>query len=195
MRSRCKQGVDTVFVPASTRVSRLEARPERHSEHPGFVRASADDRRGAESQRGRVERGSSAPRSSQPAQRLAGLTVLVVDDDADSLDYFAIALRTAGATVTTTSTATEALAFVQAYGPDVVLSDIAMPGHDGYWLVRQIRHLPEPLCRVAVVATTAYGWAYSPDTTMASGFTDHIAKPVEPDRLWTTIARAAGREG
>jgi CheY-like chemotaxis protein len=123
-----------------------------------------------------------------------GLTVLVVDDDEGSLDYFTTALRAAGAAVVTASTAVEALRVLQDQRPDVVLSDIAMPGQDGYWLVRQIQeHQDAALRGVPVVATTAYGRAHPRERVVAAGFVDHLAKPVEPDLLWVTIARAAGR--
>jgi CheY-like chemotaxis protein len=134
-----------------------------------------------------------ARRSSAPGS-LVGLTVLVVDDDEGSLDYFEVALRTAGAAVVTASSASDALRVVQERRPDVVLSDIAMPGQDGYWLVREIRRLPDPATRgVPVIATTAYGRLHSRERSLAEGFVDHLSKPVEPDRLCGAIARAAGR--
>jgi CheY-like chemotaxis protein len=122
------------------------------------------------------------------------LKVLVVDDDEGSLDYFAMALGTTGAAVATASTAVDALSAVQDQRPDVVLTDIAMPGHDGYWLVREIRGLPDPTVRaVPVVATTAYGRVHSRERALAAGFVEHLSKPVEPELLCATIARVAGR--
>jgi CheY-like chemotaxis protein len=127
-------------------------------------------------------------------RNLSGLTVLVVDDDEGSLDYFTMALQAAGAAVLPASTAVEALKVLQQARPHVVLTDIAMPGQDGYWLVREIRRLPNPSVRgVPVVATTAYGRVHSRDRALAAGFADHIAKPVEPDVLCGTIARVTGR--
>jgi len=117
-----------------------------------------------------------------------------VDDDEGSLDYFAMALRAAGAAVRTAPSAVEALQILQVQPVDVVLSDIAMPGQDGYWLVHQLREAPDPAVRrVPVVATTAYGRMHSRDKALAAGFVDHLSKPVEPDRLCAAIARAAGR--
>lgn len=133
---------------------------------------------------------------SWPPRNLAGLTVLVVDDDDGSLEYFAMALTMAGAVVTTASTAIDALRALQEQRAEVVLSDIAMPGHDGYWLVREIRAAADPAVRgVPVVATTAYGRVHSRDAALAAGFVDHLPKPVEPDLLCLTIARVAGRPG
>ena len=109
----------------------------------------------------------SAPRPSRRPRILAGLTVLVVEDDEASAEYFAIALRTAGASVVTASTAVDALHALHSGRTDVVLSDIAMPGHDGYWLVREIRRLTDPALRdVPVVATTAHGESHSRERTL-----------------------------
>jgi len=133
-------------------------------------------------------------RESRARARLAGLKVLVVDDDEGNLDYFAMALRAYGAWVATASTAVDALRLVQELKPHVVLSDIAMVGHDGYWLVREIRGLADESMRgVPVVATTAYGREHSRARTLAAGFTEHLSKPVEPDVLCQTIAAVAGR--
>lgn len=139
------------------------------------------------------------PEASRPAEArrqgsLAGVKVLAVDDDEGNLDYFVVALRTYGALVTTASSAVEALRLVREQKPDVVLSDIAMIGHDGYWLVREIRRLADPSVRhVPVVATTAYGREHSRERTLAAGFTEHLAKPVDPDVLRRTVASLAGR--
>ena len=173
---------------------RSEALPRPYGGGHRSLRAAADDRADEPCPRTGGHREASTPRPAWPPLSLVEVTVLVVDDDESSLDYFALALRTTGAAVMTASTAEDALRLVQEQRPDVVLSDIAMPGHDGYWLVRQIRGLPDPaVCTVPVVATTAYGRVHSRERTLAAGFVDHLPKPVEPDILCATIARAAGR--
>jgi CheY-like chemotaxis protein len=134
----------------------------------------------------------SAPRPPGLPRNLVGLHVVVVDDDEDSLGYFAAALRACGATVTTASTALDALALVRECGPHVVLSDIAMVGQDGYWLVREIRGLPDRGA-VPVLATTAYGREHPRAQAVAAGFNDLLPKPVDPEVLCLAIARAAGR--
>jgi CheY-like chemotaxis protein len=92
------------------------------------------------------------------------------------------------------ATAREALAALAQARPDVVVSDIAMDEHDGYWLLREIRSVPDAaLCRVPVVAATAYGLVHSQERTRAAGFAGHIAKPVDPETLCRTVAAAAGR--
>lgn len=175
-------------------VSRAEALPERHAGGRRSVRATREDNRGHEHARSGGYRPSSAPGSRALPRNLAGVRVLVVDDDDGSLDYFATALQAAGATVATAPTAVDAVRIVQAQPVDVVLTDIAMPGQDGYWLVHEIRRLPDPAaCRMPVVATTAYGRTHSRDKALAAGFVDHLPKPVEPDLLCAAIARAAGR--
>jgi CheY-like chemotaxis protein len=127
-------------------------------------------------------------------RNLVGLRVLVVDDDEDSLQYFAAALRACGADVTTSSTAADALSRVQDGRPHVVLSDIAMIGHDGYWLVGEIRRLPDgPGGAVPVVATTAFGREHSRARALAAGFVDLLPKPVDPEVLCVAIGRAGGR--
>ena len=136
----------------------------------------------------------SRPSRSKAAAALTGLTVVVVDDNEGNLDYFAFALRTYGALVLTATNAIDALRLVQDHRPDVVLSDIAMTGHDGYWLVQEIRSIAdERICHVPVVATTAYGREHSRERVLAAGFTTHLPKPVDPDVLLQAIAQAAGR--
>jgi hypothetical protein len=120
--------------------------------------------------------------------------VVVVDDDPDSLEYFAAALRACGATVLTASTAVDALAVVRERGPHVVLSDIAMVGHDGYWLVSEIRALSDQERRsIPVVAATAYGREHPRARALGAGFIDLLSKPIDPEVLCLAVARAAGR--
>jgi PAS domain S-box-containing protein len=126
---------------------------------------------------------------------LGGLSVLVVDDDDASLDYVATALRTCGATAITASSALDGLRLLQERRPHVVLSDVAMAGQDGYWLLREIRGLPDEAARrVPVVATTAYGREHSRERVLATGFSDLLPKPVDPELLCRTIGDTARRE-
>ena len=131
--------------------------------------------------------------SSQPRlpRVLTGVRVLVVDDDEDTADLFATALAACGAIVVTAGSAPEALRGLAAQVPDVVVTDIAMPDADGYWLVREIRRLPEARATaVPVVAVTAYGREHSRARALAAGFADHLEKPVDPELLCLTVARA-----
>lgn len=125
---------------------------------------------------------------------LTGLRVLVVDDEADTRDLFAAVLTAGGARVSKADSASEALERLVGEPVDVVLSDIAMPGGDGYWLVREIRALPDARVNaVPVVAVTAFGREHSRGRVLAAGFADHMQKPTDPDLLCRVVAAAAGR--
>jgi len=131
----------------------------------------------------------------EPLQRiLVGLRVLVVDDDADVLELFAVALTACGADVTTTDNARDAIALATRLRPHVIVSDIAMVGEDGYWLVRELKRLPKELLDdVPVVAVTAYGREHPRSRVLAAGFVEHLQKPVDPEHLCRLVARVAGR--
>jgi CheY-like chemotaxis protein len=172
---------------------RLEALPHRRKDrHP--VR-STDARRPGDDDRQRRGHGDvSARRPSSFPRDLDGLRVLVVDDDPDILELFEAALTECGAQVTCSTTARDALARMSGIQPDVVVSDIAMVGEDGYWLVRELRRLPaEALRDVPVIAATAYGREHPRSAVLAAGFTEHLQKPVDPDALCRLVARLAGR--
>ena len=123
-----------------------------------------------------------------------GLRVLVVDDDADVLELFAVALTACGAEVTSTDNARDAIALATRTRPHAIVSDIAMVGEDGYWLVRELKRLPpEMLGDVPVVAATAYGREHPRARVLAAGFTEHLQKPIDPEQLCRVVARVAGR--
>jgi CheY-like chemotaxis protein len=94
----------------------------------------------------------------------------------------------------TANRADEALRVLAAQRVDVVVSDIAMPGGDGYWLIDQVRRLPDPrFSSIPVVAITAYGREHSRARVLAAGFADHLQKPIDPAVLCQAIASAVGR--
>lgn len=125
---------------------------------------------------------------------LRGVRVLVVDDDEDNMEVFSAALTACGAAVVTANRANEALRVLSAQRVDVVVSDIAMPAGDGYWLIEQVRLLPDPrFSRIPVLAVTAYGREHSRARVLAAGFADHLQKPIDPAALCHAIARAVGR--
>ena len=127
-------------------------------------------------------------------RNLDGVTIVVIDDDPDTLDLFATALEICGATVTTAPTARGGLELVRTLHPMVVISDIAMADHDGYWFVGQVRRVRDDLVRdVPVIAATAYGREHSRERTLAAGFDDYVAKPADPTALCRMVARLAGR--
>jgi signal transduction histidine kinase/ActR/RegA family two-component response regulator len=128
------------------------------------------------------------------AVNLSGVRVLVVDDEADARALVKRLLEDCRATVATAASAAEARAQIAAAPPDVLISDIGMPGEDGYALIQSIRALSKDgHGDLPAIALTAY--ARSEDRTRAirSGYQTHVSKPVEPAELIATVASLAGR--
>lgn len=112
---------------------------------------------------------------------LAGLKVLVVDDDPDSRDLVAFLLQEYGVEVIVVASALEALKTLKINQPDLLLCDIGMPDMDGYMLMRQIRALPpEQGGEIPAIALTAYAGESNQQQALKAGFQWHLAKPVEP---------------
>lgn len=127
---------------------------------------------------------------------LDGLKVLVVDDEPDARQLLAIVLQQCGADVTMAASAEEALSAFERIKPDVLVSDIGMPGEDGYSLIRKIRALPaERGGRIPAAALTAYAGAEDRKRALLAGFHLHIPKPVDPMELVAVVATLAGRTG
>jgi signal transduction histidine kinase/AmiR/NasT family two-component response regulator len=125
---------------------------------------------------------------------LAGLRVLVVDDEEDARVLVEHALDGEAALVQTAASAASALVYLRDHEVDVVISDLAMPGEDGYTLLRHVR--ASDLSRVRtlpVVALTAYARADDRSRALAAGFQAFISKPVDLDELIATIAHVSGR--
>jgi CheY-like chemotaxis protein len=122
---------------------------------------------------------------------LAGLTVLVVDDERDTREMIASILEEHGAIALLAESAEEAIRAMTRVVPDVLLTDIGMPGEDGYALVRRVRSMVGDCARVPAVALTAYARDSDAESARNAGFLRHIAKPVEPRVLCTVIASAA----
>ena len=125
-----------------------------------------------------------------PTPTLKGVQVLVVDDDPDARESIAVALEQSGACVHAVGSAAEAVESLERNPPDVLLSDIAMPGMDGYALLRQARARLRGL-RVVAAALTAYAGEEDRRRALAAGFLTHLAKPVEPAELVATVAKLA----
>ncbi|OUL30729.1 ATPase [Nostoc sp. T09] len=127
---------------------------------------------------------------------LAGVRVLIVDDEADIRQLFAIILEQYGVEVTAVASASAALSTLRANpnGYDVLLSDIGLPEQDGYDLIRQVRTLDtEAGGQIPAAALTAYAAPTEHTEALAAGFQMHIAKPIEPTQLLFIVASLAGR--
>jgi PAS domain S-box-containing protein len=123
---------------------------------------------------------------------LVGVDVLAVDDEGDSREMMRALLESRGANVRVAGSAAEAFAMFQEASPSVLVSDIGMPGEDGFALIRKIRELPEGRDTPAV-ALTAYARTEDRTHCLLAGFSSHVPKPVEPMELFAVIASLAGR--
>jgi len=139
--------------------------------------------------------GQAAPALDEPvAVRLDGLRVLIVDDEPDSLALLEDVLRARGAKVDSASSAALALEKVRQMPPDVIVSDVGMPGEDGYSLIRKVRALPVGSGgRTPAVALTAYARPEDAQRAFAAGYQVHVTKPLEPGRLASVVANLGGR--
>lgn len=138
--------------------------------------------------------GSSTPPPSQVRfgdSSVAGVKVLCVDDQTEALELTALMLSARGAVVQTANSVKEALARMPLFVPDVVVSDIAMPERDGHDLVELMRQLPAPLSATPTVALTAYARSDDAQRALRRGFSCHVGKPVNADRLAEVIAKLA----
>lgn len=126
---------------------------------------------------------------SEQAHNLSSLSILVVDDDTDSLNYVVFLLEQSGAKVTAVTCASEALAALAESRPDLLLSDIGMPEVDGYRLIQQIRKLPpQQGGQIPAIALTAFAGELDHQQALLAGFQRHVSKPVEPDNLIKVVA-------
>ena len=124
------------------------------------------------------------------APDLAGASVLVVDDEPDALSFVSHVLRDKGADVATASSMTQALAVLDQRSVDVLVSDIAMPEHDGYELIHRVRQrLPDKGGLVRALALTAFAREMDLRRALSAGFNMHVAKPVDADHLLTAVGR------
>jgi CheY-like chemotaxis protein len=124
---------------------------------------------------------------------LNGLRVLVVDDEPDTLDLLRRVLGDSQAQVAAAPSVEAALATLGAFNPHVLISDVSMPGRDGYELIRAVRSTTSPE-HLPAAALTAYSRPEDAARAREAGFQMHLSKPVEPDELVKVVARLAGRE-
>ena len=127
---------------------------------------------------------------------LQNVRVLLVDDDADGLDLTTVMLTNSGAQVKTAVSVAAALDVLESWPADVLVSDIEMPGEDGYELLRRIRAKERGgRTRLPALALTAYGRPEDRRRTLAAGYNLHLAKPIDPSELVLAVANLVGRTG
>ncbi len=138
----------------------------------------------------------SAPPQQSPdgdAIRLEGIKILVVDDDTDARSLLKHVLVERGAVVEEADSASSAFDEVGKFRPDVIVSDIAMPGGDGYGLIRAVRGLPPSRGgRTPAIAVTAHARQADGERAYAAGFQAHLSKPVDLSRLVSMVANLGG---
>lgn len=127
-----------------------------------------------------------------PTNALRGLRVLIVDDNPDTCELLSAILVQEGAEVSAATSATDALALIEKSAPDILVSDIAMPGTDGYELIRRVRSRSgDGLADVPAVALTAYARPEDRERAIAAGFDGHISKPAQPEEFVRFLAQMA----
>ncbi|HEX9982163.1 MAG TPA: ATP-binding protein [Thermoanaerobaculia bacterium] len=127
---------------------------------------------------------------------LTGVSVLVVEDNDDSRKLLQTILRRSGAAVQVAESVATALRILDAREwPDIVISDIEMPGEDGYSLIRRIRLMEPTSRRVPAIALTAYTRSVDRVRALAAGFQAHMSKPVEPAELVAAVKSLSSQRG
>jgi CheY-like chemotaxis protein len=145
-----------------------------------------------------VERVHPAARDTLPLydcpDSLEGMIVLAVDDEPDTRELLKVGLGQCGAVVTVVGSAAEALEAIAAHVPDLLISDIGMPGEDGYELIRRVRQLPpENGGKLPAIALTAYARVEDRMQALRAGYQMHVPKPVELAELAAVAASLVKR--
>ncbi|OWY66363.1 hypothetical protein B7486_37215 [cyanobacterium TDX16] len=118
---------------------------------------------------------------------LNNLRVLVVDDEPDSCEVIAVILQTSGAKTYTAGSVQAALQALEAFQPDLLVSDIGMPGEDGYALIRQLRTKTTAQRQIPAIALTGFARLEDRTQAIAAGFQRHLPKPIDPDTLIAVV--------
>src|SRR5262249_14261159 len=125
---------------------------------------------------------------------LAGLRILVVDDESDSREIVAAELSQYGAKISTSESADDALRKLETFKPDVIVADIGMPGEDGYNMMPKIRNSPVDQTKLTpAIALTAFAGDGNRQRAIDAGYQKHISNPAEPEELALAIASLTGR--
>lgn len=124
---------------------------------------------------------------------LPNICVLIVDDDPDALGLVQEVLESSGARVRTATSAVAALASIEEEIPDVLVSDLGMPGMDGYALIQRIREMDGRARYIPAAALTAYARSEDRAKALRLGFEMHLSKPIDPSELIAAVASLARR--
>jgi CheY-like chemotaxis protein len=142
------------------------------------------------------QKSSNGNRYAKPVERqLVGLRISIVDDDHDACNLLRFSLEMSGAEVRTSSSVADALKSLREWVPDLLLTDINMPGEDGYSLIKKLRALkPEQGADIPAIALTAMARTEDSEQALSSGFQMHIPKPVDIEELAEAIVGLAGKK-
>ena len=151
-----------------------------------IVHAEADPER-------RVHPRTEGRRAAADFPTLPEISVLVVDDDPDALGLVREILESAGARVHAATSVRDALEHIERSAPDVLVSDLGMPGMDGYDLIQRIRHMDGAAREIPAAALTAYARSEDRAKALRLGFEMHLAKPIDPSELIAAVASLARR--
>jgi CheY-like chemotaxis protein len=124
---------------------------------------------------------------------LSGVKVLAVDDQQDTRELIMLALTRYGADVRASDSASTALLMIKEWKPHVVVSDIGLPGMDGYDFMRQLRELERDGERIPAIAVTGYAGALDESKALDAGYEVHLSKPIELNQLAAAIAKVSRR--
>lgn len=124
------------------------------------------------------------------APRTSLRSVLVVEDSPDTLMLFNVLFEKRGCRVLTAESASEALEIAERETPDIIISDIGMPEMSGYELLQSLRRLPG-MAKIPALAITGYATEEDRQRALSAGFTAHIAKPVDPEKLFELVEKLA----
>ena len=147
------------------------------------------DNRGSMSVASEAETTCGATVETFATNRLENIRILIVEDDVDAGQMLSFALRSAGAETRTSRSVSEAFDSLSDWIPDALLSDINMPGEDGYSLIERLRNIPQPeISAIPAIALTAMARPEDGDRALSSGFQMHISKPVDIEELTKCIS-------
>ena len=125
---------------------------------------------------------------------LAGVHVLLVEDEPDCLEMLRAVLEYCGALVTGALSADDAMNVLRRVRPDVLVSDVMMPDRDGYWLIRRVRALsPEEGGDIPAIVVTARAYPTDRERVLSEGFQAHLTKPVDPWGLCAAVSALVKR--